>query len=306
MRNSIVHIVHLKHGLIVLMMQCAFLCAAHAQVTVFTYRQAESKLDQRYVYDHAVLQLALEKTRAKYGAFSLVPSPPMNFLRAMHSLTANAYPNFFVKQSYEEQYVSSMKLTFVRFPVDLGIVGYRICFTNDETKQRLQSVNSLPDLQAFSMGQGYGWADVEILRSNGFNVTQAPYESLFQMVAIGRFNLFCRGVNEFLEEWNRHKDIKGLTYDESIAIAYPLPRFFFTHPSNSKAAERIEEGILMAYKDGSLYELWHANYKESIDFAQLKKRKIFWLENPNLAQIDFNYRQYFCDPFDLKNSCKGK
>ena len=56
-------------------------------------------------------------------------------------------------------------------------------------------------------------------------VEVSRYESLFRMVAINRFDLFCRGTNELLEEFNAHRDIPDLTYDEAISIAYPMPRF---------------------------------------------------------------------------------
>ncbi|MDZ7939284.1 MAG: hypothetical protein U5M53_13820, partial [Rhodoferax sp.] len=72
---------------------------------VFTYRPGESSKDLRYEYDTAVLRLALEKTVAKYGAYQLVPSPSMTFLRAFESLSRNIYPNFFVKLSYEQKLV---------------------------------------------------------------------------------------------------------------------------------------------------------------------------------------------------------
>lgn len=265
--------------------------------TVFTYRSPESDLDQRYNYDTAVLRLALEKTSPKYGPFKLVPSPKMTFERAIFSLRNNAFVNFFVKQSYEERYVSEMKLTFVKFPVDRGIVGYRVCFTDPATKKRLQEVKTASDLLRFRHGQGSGWSDVAILRHHQFTVQEVvSYEALFKMVAHNRFDLFCRGTNELLDEWEAHKNIPNLVYDEAISIAYPLPRFFFTNAANQAAAQRVEEGLLMAFKDGSLQKLWHANYKKSIEFVRLDKRKIFWFDNPNLKNLNFNYRQYFYDP----------
>ncbi len=49
---------------------------------------------------------------------------------------------------------------------------------------------------------------MEILRENGFQVREvSEYESLFKMVAGKRFDLFCRGTNELLSEWETHKSI---------------------------------------------------------------------------------------------------
>ncbi len=265
--------------------------------TVFTYLSPESEFDKRYDYDTALLRLALEKTKAKYGPYRLEPSPSMNFARAKSLISENEFPNFFVQFSYDDRLVLQQSMTFAKFPVDLGIVGYRVCFTNPQSKLRLQAVRSLDDLRKFSIGQGRGWSDIRILRHNDFQVIEvSSYESLFKMTAANRFDLFCRGANELLEEFEAHKDIANLTYDESISLAYPLPRFFFTHQSNHKAAKRIEEGLLAAYRDGTLQALWRKNYSSSIEFVRLDKRRIFWIENPLLKNLDFDYRQFIYKP----------
>lgn len=274
-------------------------------VTVFTYRSAESVVDARYAYDTAVLRLALDKTVGRYGPYQMVPSPVMNFSRAIQSLARNAYPNYFVKMSYEPRFVHELGLSFARYPVDRGIVGYRVCFTNPAAKARLAEARTLEDLRAFTIGQGGGWTDIPILRHNGFQVVEFPsYESLFMMVANRRFDLFCRGTNELLEEYQGHRDIAGLVYDESFSLAYPLPRFFFTHHSNALAVQRVQEGLLMAHGDGSLQALWRSHYAPSIDFVALHRRRIFWLDNPLLGPLDFDYRQYFYDP--LRDEAAGR
>jgi hypothetical protein len=311
MKQATIQCLHLKSAMTALLIAGACLLtlntASAAETTVFTQRVGESETDVRYHYDNAVLKLALEKTKEKYGPYRLQASPPMTFPRAIFAASKNEYANFFIKLSYEEILVTQKSMVFAKFPVDLGIVGYRICFTHSETKAKLAEIKSLEDLKKFSMGQGTGWADVEILRYNNFNViTAANYESLFKMTAAKRFDLFCRGTNELLEEYEAHRDIPGLSYDESFSLAYPLPRFFFTHKDNDKAAKRIEEGLLIAYRDGSLQQLWKTNYEKSINFVQLEKRRIFWIENPLLKNLDFNYRQYFYAPLAAPTASKNK
>jgi hypothetical protein len=275
--------------------------AAGEEATLFTYRSSESDWDPRYHYDFAVLRLALEKTVSKYGPYQLNPSPRMTFPRTIKAIENNQYPNFFVKLSYEQRLVSDLKFVFAKYPVDRGIVGYRVCFANPDSKQRLSTVKSVADLKNFVMGQGSGWSDVEILRSNGFKVVEvSQYKNLFPMVANNRFDLFCRGGNELLDEYEANKTIPNLVYDESMSLAYPMPRFFFGHSSNSKGAERIEEGLIAAHKDGSLVELWRRNYAASIEFVKYSRRTIYWIENPLLSGLKFDYRQYFFDPLREK------
>lgn len=308
---NIKHQPNLTHSLVAAFV-AYFVALSHAQasppapgddpVSVFTYRAPESDSDHRYDYDTAALRLALEKTRQEYGPYRLEPSPAMTFPRAISAVSRNEYPNFFVKLSYEEEHVSQRNMTFAKFPVDLGIVGYRVCFTSPQSREKVKAAKSLDDLKKFSIGQGRGWADVEILRHNGFQVVEASnYENLFRMVANHRFDLFCRGTNELLDEYEAHRNIDNLTYDQTFSIAYPLPRFFFTHHSNKKTAERITEGLLAAFRDGSLQELWRKNYWNSINFVRLDKRRIYWLENPLLKGLGFNYRQYFFNPLSDTN-----
>jgi len=264
--------------------------------SLFTYRAPESDADTRYDYDNQLLALALEKTKDEYGDFELVASQVMTFPRAEEMAKTNALTNFFFKQSYNVDLAEN--LLFIPFPVDLGIVGYRVCFVSKSNSEKLAQVNSIEDLQKLTHGQGTGWLDASLLRHHGFKVIEVPnYEGLFQMVASNRFDLFCRGTNELLGEYNAHTEIENLTYDTHIAIVYPIPRFFFTSKENAASAERIQKGLVTAYNDGSLKDLWLKFYKESIDFVKLKDRKIFNLDNPMLIGLDPEYKKYIYDPF---------
>lgn len=262
---------------------------------VITYRAPESNKDKRFDYDNALLKMALDKTTDEYGEYQLVASKPMNFVRAMSVVKQNSLPNFFIKLSYYD--TISPQISYVPFPVDLGIVGYRVCFISPLGKERLARASHIDVVAELVHGQGQGWLDVEILRHNNFKVIEVSgYERLFSMVATNRFDLFCRGVNELLEEFDAHKEIKNLDYDTNIAFTYPLPRLFYTHQSNKLAIERITKGLLIAYHDGSLVKLWLKNYETSISFSQLENRKIYHLENPLLKNINFDFQQYFYQP----------
>ncbi len=264
---------------------------------VITFREKESKQDKRYDYDTSVLRLALEKTKDTHGDFKMVPSRAMNYSRARVLLQQNSSPNFFAKLSYEKGFTRDMDLDFVPFPVDLGIVGYRTFFIRSELKPRLARVKNLADLRQFTIGQGYGWTDVAILRNAGFKVLTVPgYESLFDMVAVGRFDLLPRGANEILDEYKSHRHLPRFSYDTSLCLAYPLPRFFYTHSSNRRALKRVTLGLIRAYEDGSLKALWEKQYQKSIDFVNLAQRKIIFIPNPFVQDIDFDYKRYFYNP----------
>lgn len=266
--------------------------------TIFTYREKESINDTRYEYDRQLLDLALKKTEQKYGPYKLVPSEAgANTRRCQIDAETGRYENFFFKQSVTPDLLKT--LAHIPFPIDRGIVGYRVAFISNETKEKLTHIKTIDDLKKLTVLQGIGWPDAEILEQHGFTVfLTGYYEPMFKMIARNRADLFLRGANELLDEWKSHKTIKDLTYDQTIVIHYLLPRFFFTTKTNTEAIKRVQEGIMIAYHDGSLIKLWQDNYQASIDFASLKNRKIFELDNHLIDTIDPSFIQYNYDPFE--------
>ncbi|QJB56900.1 hypothetical protein [Pseudodesulfovibrio sp. zrk46] len=262
-----------------------------AQDMVITYRSPESINDSRYNYDTEALELALEKTSDTWGGYSLLPSPVMNFPRAIDFLKGHELDNPMFKLSASAELCEEFE--YVPFPIDLGIVGYRMFFVSDTVNYRLSKVKSVKELKEFSIGQGAGWLDGEILEAAGFKVRVAPnYESLFNMVAEQRFELFPRGINEVELEFKSHDHIPGFMLNRTIGIHYPLPRFFFTNKNDKKAAQRIFEGLVMAYEDGSLKELWMKHYGPSLEFAKIGDVTFFDVENPLLKGVDPSYKKY--------------
>lgn len=265
--------------------------SVEAHGTVFTYRSAESSTDKRYEYDNAVLELALEKTREKWGDYILIPSPPMNSARALVALENGVYKNPMFKFSANTE--RCRRLSYASFPVDLGVVGCRVFFVSKEIDSKLSKVKSLDELKKFSIGQGRGWLDVKILSAAGFKVMSvANYESLFYMVAKERFDLFSRGINEVEDEHIFHKHIKNMMVNRVVGLYYPLPRFFYTNKGNVEAVRRINEGLIKAYNDGSLKLLWEQKYRSSLNYVGLGKIKFFEIDNPFLGGVDSSYMKF--------------
>lgn len=261
--------------------------------TVFTYRAPESDRDTRLHYEISVLQLALEKTVDDYGPFRLESTPRINVARCMHSIRQHKFTNFFCSLGYTERYNAYPDVTYVRFPIELGVLSYRTCFTNPQTAKQLQTITTMDQLRQLTQGLGRDWADVAVFKHNGFSVVEVDqYEALFSMVAAGRFNLFCRGTNEVKDEYNLRHGMPGLVYDRTLAIHYPMPLLLYTNKANAAAIERITKGLQKAFADGSLVALWKTKHLPNAEFAQLHKRRLFHLENPAVKSIDFDYEKY--------------
>lgn len=266
------------------------------KITIFTYHKKQSKDDKRFGYDNELLKLSLEKTIKKYGPYKLIPINVNANYRRVEALAINEkYENLFFKQSVSTERLNN--LGYVSFPVDLGIVGYRVGFVSKNNINKIEKIKDLKDFKKVSIIQGLGWLDTKILKYNGFTiVTGNNYAGLFKMVAKNRGDLFLRGANELYEEWNANMNIGNLSYDKTIALYYPLPRFFFTNKKNKDAIKRVKEGLVLAYNDGSLMKLWEKHYLKSIKFANLPNRRIFKLTNPFLEEIDKSYEKYIYTP----------
>lgn len=261
---------------------------------VFTHRVPEAYVSSTPNYEESVLKLALDKTIAEYGPYEFKAAPQSNISRSIQSIKANDFPNYFASLGYKDDYITSGELSYVRFPIDLGVLSYRTCFAASDNLEKISKITSLDELRKLSMGQARGWVDASIFKQNGFNVIEIePYPILFKMVAAHRFDLFCRGANEIKEEFERWGNIEGLGYDKYLLIYYPMPIFFYTNSHNKKAIARVTKGLHKAYADGSLRALWRAHHQASVDFAELNKRKVFRLENPLVKSIDFDYAKYF-------------
>lgn len=259
---------------------------------IITHVSPLNKDDHRHDYGIDLLRLSLEKTVKDFGPYKMVGAPKMNQARGMESVRENRYTNLIRTFGYEQRFERDLDMTYVRFPIHLGVVGYRVCFIPEALQEQMHEVKTKEDLKQFVHGQGRRWADVEILRHNGFKVNELEYESLFKMIAAKRLDMFCRGVNEIKDEYERHK-IPGLKIDDAVVIFYPLPRFYYTHKDNKEAAHRIDTGLKRAYKDGSIQALWEKSYRSSIDYVKLQERRFFFFDSPLVKTIDFDYDEYF-------------
>ncbi|MGL1893012.1 MAG: hypothetical protein OCD02_15365 [Spirochaetaceae bacterium] len=259
--------------------------------TTYTYRSPESKNDRRYDYDNALLKLALDKTLKTDGDYILKPSPQMNFKRMFEYIKSGKLINPIFKNSASNQLCE--EYDYINFPVDLGIVGYRLFFVSPDKNMQFESVKTLEDLRNFKMIQGAGWKDIEILRNSGFDVKVSPkYENLFIEVVKNKVDLFPRGMNEILDEMSNHKNLKGLSFNSDIILYYPLPRFFYTSKGNEEALDRVSRGIWIAYEDGSLVKLWEKYYGESIKKIGTKNKTIITITNPLVSDVDKSYEKY--------------
>ena len=109
------------------------------------------------------------------------------------------------------------------------------------TASALPRVSVRPSWRAFGPGRHGAlpprarreWPDVAVLRANGQQVIEAPnYETMFEMVALNRADLFCRSLHEIAAEAAAHAHLSDLAIEPHLLLHYELPQYLHTHPSN--------------------------------------------------------------------------
>ncbi len=260
---------------------------------VVMHRAPDSANDKRQDYNIALIRLALGKTLEAGESLQLKAMLPMNSARARYALNTNLYPNLILELSYEDDMRELNNIDYAAFPIDLGALSYRVCFMSPQFYESGRIVSSLADLKALTFVAGVGWPDVVVLKDNSLRVSEINYyDNIFKMLSGNRFDLFCRGSSEILNEYKTFNPVFSLHLNKSFALHYPLPRFFFVSADNQTLKNRLEKGLKMAYEDGSLKSLWHDHFFESVVFSDVKNRKVFTLENKRIKHINKEYEKY--------------
>ena len=172
----------------------------------------------------------------------------------------------------------------IRIPVLKGLLGHRIFIIRQGDQARFDRVNSLQDLRSIPLGQGRFWGDTKVLKHAELNVvTAVKYEGLFHMLEGGRFDYFPRAVHEPWSEVTAREAL-NLTVENRLLLIYPFAMYYFVGKENETLAKDIEGGFRLAIDDGSFDALFfsHPMVKDALASAQLHKRQVFRLDNPNM------------------------
>ncbi|MFC1706034.1 hypothetical protein ACFL59_04320 [Planctomycetota bacterium] len=241
-----------------------------------------SARDQRNAYFMDMLRLALNQTVGEHGPFTLREAEhAMPQGRAMANLRRGIHLDVLWTMTSKEREVG---LRPVRIPLLKGLLGHRVFLIREGDQERFRSVTALTELTKLKAGQGHDWPDTGILRANGIPVvTSRYYAGLFIMLRRNRFDYFPRGVNE---AWGEAKAHEGIVVEETLLLQYYAPIYFFVNASNVALAERLERGLRLALTDGEFDRLFfdHPANKEIFETANLKRRRLLKLENPQLPE----------------------
>lgn len=242
------------------------------------YRIKELSYAQLQKYKQELLRLALLKSGRRFS-MERVDIDVITSDRNMRNLAQGVYDVNWMHTSIKRE----QELIPIRIPVYKGLIGWRILLIHKDLQQDMRTLSSLEGLKQIKMGQAFDWPDTEVLQAHEFNLVLASNaQTLMNMLKGHRIDAFPRSMVEIWDEFELHGD-SNVVIDTNIALVYPTAFYTFVDKRRPELAVAIERGMEEAVKDGSYDKLFDRYFSEVIRRADLHKRRIFYLDNPELS-----------------------
>jgi len=234
-----------------------------------------------YEYRWKLLELALSHVRGAGTSYQLAPyQEDITQNRGMELLQSGGLDVIALGTNVErESQMLPIKIDILR-----GIVGFRIFVIRAADQDRIARMDGATLQQQLVFGLNSQWADLPVMRANGFSVETSPsYENLFVMLSAQRFDAFPRGLNEAARELEERKTrYPLLAVEQSKALFFPYPVYFWVNKKNKALAGQIERGLRAALADGSFRQLFETYHANEIATLAREKRTVVRLTNPIL------------------------
>lgn len=265
----------------------ACVCLSSSAQTLLRVNQTEHPLD---AYSVGALRIALEYMEGDYSL--KVTDDPITQTRAIERLETDQMDVMWLASNREVE----QQLQPIRFPLLKGLLGYRIFIINPNRQARFNQIDNFDDLAQMTFGQGAGWPDIDILKSNGLTViTTSKYDNLFYMVEGGRFDAFPRGVLEPWTELEARPELP-LAVEQNLVLVYTLPFYLFVSRDKPELAKAIHAGLDRALAAGRFDQYFYSSdmINDALTRSNLSNRRPFPLNNPSLTkQTPLNRAEYW-------------
>lgn len=239
----------------------------------------------RFAYHYGLLDEILRRTVGTHGPYIDQPcTEPLSTARIQQEAIKGELINVLALDVGSD--LVNQNMIPIPYPIDKGLLGYRVALIVGENQARIGAISNLAGLRGLTVGRGEGWGDVRIFQHNGVPVETTPsYDSLFAMLARGRFDLFPRGITEAPQELLAFRErYPRLAIEQTLLIKYPYAQFFYVSRSEPRLAARIKLGLEAMLADGSFEAMFQQHFAGPIAELRLSERKVIELENPFLPE----------------------
>lgn len=268
---------------------------------VMTYRYWDSgRTPKRDDYLIAALKLALDKTTASYGPYAVDRLlDNMSTPRVRREIHTGERLNTYVGPWRDmDEGVPQERNFMVDTPVMAGLLGYRTLLVRKSELTDFARITDAAQLKRLAAGLGRGWVDVKVLRHNGYKVEDSGnLATLVEMLVNQRFDYLPLSVTEAGSVLAQDTPLtRQLAAVPDLVLYYPLPSMFYVSPKQPRLAERLDQGLATAKRDGSLDELTARHFQQEIRQLKSSTMRCFALANPLLP------KRYAAEPPTLVRS----
>lgn len=229
--------------------------------------------DNRHYYQQLLI-LALEKTRASHGDFTLAHnSNNAGPERERAILMSNAGLQV-IWGSVNRERENAMRV----IPIDLvkNLNSYRLLIIKNNNQVLFDNIKTLAEFRKLKAGGGINWSKNAIFSANDIKVTTSgSFSGLYKMLAAERFDYVPRApyeANQEAAEFGHY----GLVLENHLLVKFSEPQSysFFVRKDNQALAHRIEQGLKLAQADGSFDALFasYPNLKSGMELIKQPHR----------------------------------
>lgn len=193
----------------------------------------------------------------------------------------------------------------VYFPIDRGLLGYRLSLIHYSLENEFARVGNLTQLRRFRAGQGLGWSNNAIMQAAGISVVTGPtLESLFPMLEAKRFDFLPLGMNEVYGFSEQYGDFApSMVVDPHVLLIYRFARLFYLRPDCTELHAMILSGLKRAFAEGAFQKLLASDpsVRRALQRAKLAQRTTITIDNPQLTDAFLTIPdEYYFKPSEFR------
>jgi hypothetical protein len=264
-------------------------------------------LPEMQTYDEAVLRLILKNSREKYGDYRFVTEVSKDTIKRQERIFRSSVEVAINVSPINILYNTSDTNNYAIMPHSIakGMLGYRQLLVNKSRVEEFRHVKTLEDLQRYSIAQVSGWADIDVLQTNGIDVKVIQkYDLMFPMLKNNRFDSISVGCTEtaslikFLDK--HYPDQFALVPD--LVLFYPLSLYIFVNKSHSEAIDRLTYGYNQAARKGGIDKLFDSYHGDVFGKLNTPHLKIIQLKNASASAGEASSRPELLQRYPLTSS----
>lgn len=287
----------LKPLLMLTIFFCLFSCQSNPEKKN-THETADSNVDTltvdfwngnrseiRQDHEREILEAILEATFAEFGPWKIKESceeyPGDEESKAFSQKNHDVLVTIAGNQKFNDD-----EVIVINKPLAKNLLGYRVPIINQKDALKFPKISEA-NIKQLTQGIPETWSDANIFRHNGFNVSEeGTFDDIFHRLANDNFDYVTLGANEVKSIFeNRASKIEGLIIEDELMFFYPFPLVFYVNPDQSELAMRLEKGLSIIEKNGTLDAIFDKYYGNLVEKLNLKNRQLIQLENPFIPAV---------------------